>query len=82
MPKISPATRRRDATQTHTTPMPSGARPESRPLGRGPVVARSLGEPAVADTVLRFVERTTVSSGVPVFVEDASAIEQIARVLA
>jgi hypothetical protein len=34
-----------------------------------------------ADEVVQFVARTTADSNVPVFVEDAAVVEQIARVL-
>ena len=55
--------------------------PTRRP---GPsAVAAPIRSTVVSDTdVLRFVERTTVASNVPVLVEHLAVIELVARVLA
>jgi len=61
-----------------------GAHPDARPTaGRAGVRPRRAYEAArySDDDVQCFVARTTTTSGVPVYVEDAGVLDQLARLL-
>jgi hypothetical protein len=72
------------ARQQSSAPTQSTRRKHSGPTRRpdASAVAAQIRSTVVSDEdVLRFVERTTAASNVPVLVEDVAAIEQVARVL-
>ncbi|HWS92132.1 MAG TPA: hypothetical protein VN306_06420 [Mycobacterium sp.] len=72
-----------DTTTTRRRRRPTN--PDARPtVGRTRAGRRSAYEAGAGvadDDVQRFVARTTTTSGVPVYVEDAGVLDQLARLL-
>ena len=59
----------------------SDARPTAGRAGVRRRSAYEAGAGVADDDVQRFVARTTTTSGVPVYVEDAGVLDQLARLL-